>query len=220
MRPLIKPNTNVDNLTTYLHLELAKIKSNNDCLCFTTDKDLTANVVKSAIKYLTDNSRLANANPVSIAKGTQLFIPLAELPYTLSDTELTIQYALNSKGEYLQFISKSLFDGYVVRYLTVNLIDGSIRIKPSQPKPVTQTKVRQSEQQLRIALDWYEVQKKELNLGSIPEVTQYYKDNNKWELVHYWAEWSKIDPKLFPTNKFDRNFFSKYLNPYKYGGKE
>ena len=144
MRPLIKPNTNPDNLTTYLHLQLAKIAINSESLCFTTSKDLTANVVdKTAIKDLSDNLSLAKANPVSVAKGTQLFVPLAKLPYTLTDTELTIQYALNSKGEYLQFISKSLFDGYVVRYLTVNLINDSIRIKPSQPKPVKLKKPEQ-----------------------------------------------------------------------------
>lgn len=73
MRPLIKPNTQADNIITYLQLELAKIVSNKESLCFTTDKELIATVVdQSQTKNLINNSFLTNVNPVVIPEDTQL----------------------------------------------------------------------------------------------------------------------------------------------------
>lgn len=215
MRPLIKTNTQLGNIVSYLELELAKIVVANETLCFTTVEDLTVTVVdKHNAKYLKNQSSLVNVNPVSIPRGTRLFIPLADLAFKQRDTDLTIQHALNSNGECLQFIKKSLFDDYEVRYLTFNLIDGSIEIKLNQPKTPKPIKVSDRQMRLNIALKWLESERDKLGFKSITEVFGHYKSLYRWDQIHYWHEWSKIAPNLFPTDKFDRNLFSKQINPY------
>lgn len=214
MRPLIKQNTQADNIVTYLQLELGKIKTNKETLCFITDKDLTVTIVdKYNVKDLINHSILINVKPVSIAKGTRLFIPLADLPFKQTDTDLTIQYALNSNGEYLQFVSKSSFDDYTVRYLSVNLLDGSITIKSDNPKPVKKNK---PERQLITATQWYEEQMIKLGLTSIEEVDTYY-HNLKWTHRHYWKKWSEMNAADFeplPSDATIQNFYT-VLNRYK-----
>lgn len=215
MRPLIKPNTQADNIITYLQLELAKIVSNKESLCFTTDKELIATVVdQSQTKNLINNSFLTNVNPVVIPEDTQLFIPLADLPFKQTDTDLTIQYALDRNGECLQFISESLFDDYVVRQLTFTLINGSITVQSTKKPKVA--KINKPDRQLNTVKQWYEYKKKELCLKSITEVDAHYK-NLRWTRREFWQEWAKINPTDFedkPTKTKIENFYTKTLNPF------
>lgn len=214
MRPLIKPSIQVDNIVTYLQLELAKIVSNKETICFATDKNLTATVVdKSKVKDLISQQSLVNVNQVSIPKGTRLFIPLADLPFRQTDTDLTIQYAINDKSECLQFISKSLFDDYVVRHLTITLLDGTITVQSCQPKL---TKINKPVRQLNTAKQWYENKRSQLCLNSIAEVDIHY-HNLGWTRHDFWQEWAEINPTDFenkPTKTKIENFYTKTLNPF------
>lgn len=212
MKPLITENTHTDNYVTYLQIALAKIVANKDTLCFITTTDLTVTKVdKSDIKELPNHSSLTNINLITISKGTQLFLPLAELPFKQAVSVLNVQYALNVEGEYLHFVVASPF-GYAVRHLNVNLLDGRITVQSSQPE---KSKILASQKQLQTALDWFKAKKNQLGLFSIIDVEKYYKEKHGWKQIHYWLEWSQINPDLFPADKFNRNFFSKQLNPYK-----
>tara|TARA_B100001059_G_scaffold87873_2_gene86233 strand:+ start:19798 stop:20460 length:663 start_codon:yes stop_codon:yes gene_type:complete len=214
LKPLIKANANVDNIVTYLQLELAKIVSNKDTLCFTTTTELEVTVVNNYnIKELNNHSSLTNANPITIPKGTKLFITLADLPYKQIDTDLTIQYAVNENGKILHFIKESIF-GYVVRHLTISLLDGSNTVQSSQPKA---PKLKKPERQLITATQWYEDQQKQLSLNSIADVDNHY-HKLKWTHRHYWREWSQISPADFDFSDSDKiieNFYTKTLNHFK-----